>query len=135
MLIVSVKDQSVQFNRDGFVFSRLQPYQSWGSFLAMPCGCEIYLETAQTTECSASACGSSTKFKLPPKKLILKNTFSLIRAAFNLELSVLELFHHERLPCRLSLRDKHNSHDSAGHNPQTEGIGLVVTLTHLQPTF
>lgn len=98
-LLCQSKDQSVQFNRDGFVFSRLQPYQGWNQFFgdAMRLW-KIYLETARPKEMQRIGLRFINKIQLPPKEVDFEKYIQPYpEPPFNLELPFLSFFHHDTL--------------------------------------
>lgn len=130
-LLCQSKDQSVQFNRDGFVFSRLQPYQSWDQFFgdAMRLW-KIYLETARPTEMQRIGLRFINKIQLPPKEVDFEKYIQPYpEPPFNLELPFLSFFHHDTLavpgyPYAINIIRT----IQPAINPQAEGIGLIVDI-------
>lgn len=98
-LVCRSKDQSVQFNRDGFVFSRLQPYQSWNQFYgdAMRLW-EIYQETAHPVEMQRIGLRYINKIQLPPKETDFERYIQPHPVPPDkLELPFLSFFHQDTL--------------------------------------
>ena len=132
-LLCQSKDetQSVQFNRDGFVFSRLQPYQSWDQFFGEAMRLwKIYLETARPTEMQRIGLRFINKIQLPPKEVDFEKYIQPYpEPPFNLELPFLSFFHHDTLavpgyPYAINIIRT----IQPATNPQAEGIGLIVDI-------
>ncbi len=130
-LLCQSKSQSVQFNRDGFVFSRLQPYQSWNQFFgdAMRLW-KIYLEIARPMEMQRIGLRFINKIQLPPKEFDFEKYIQPYpEPPFNLDLPFLSFFHHDTLavpgyPYAINVIRT----IQPAQNPQSEGIGLIVDI-------
>ena len=123
--------QSVQFNRDGFIFSRLQPYQNWAQFFGEAIRLwKIYLETARPTEMQRIGLRFINKIPLPPKEVNFEDYIQPYpEPPFDLELPFLSFFHHDTLavpghPYAINIIRT----IQPAQNPQAEGIGLIVDI-------
>jgi uncharacterized protein (TIGR04255 family) len=130
-LLCESKDQSVQFNRDGFVFSRLQPYQSWDQFFADAMRLwKIYLETARPMEMQRIGLRFINKIQLPPKEVDFEKYIQPYpEPPFDLDLPFLSFFHHDTLavpghPYAINIIRT----IQPAINPQADGIGLIVDI-------
>lgn len=132
-LLCKSKDesQSVQFNRDGFVFSQLHPYQSWNHFFGEAMRLwKIYLETARPTEMQRIGLRFINKIPLPPKEVDFEGYIQPYpEPPFNLELPFLSFFHHDTLavpgyPYAINIIRT----IQPAQNPQSGGIGLIVDI-------
>jgi len=130
-LLCQSKDQSAQFNRDGFVYSRLQPYQSWNQFFGDALRLwKIYLETARPTEMQRIGLRFINKIQLPPKEVDFEKYIQPYpEPPFGLELPFLSFFHHDTLavpgnPYAINIIRT----IQPATNPQIEGIGLIVDI-------
>jgi uncharacterized protein (TIGR04255 family) len=89
----------VQFNRDGFVFSRLQPYEDWEQLSkeAMRL-CQFHLEFARSTEIQRVGVRFINRIQLPPEELRFED---YIQAApqppHSLELPFAGFMHYDTL--------------------------------------
>lgn len=130
-LLCQSKDQSAQFNRDGFVYSRLQPYQNWNQFFgdAMRLW-KIYLDTARPIEMQRIGLRFINKIQLPPKEVDFEKYIQPYpEPPFSLELPFLSFFHHDTLavpgyPYAINIIRT----IQPATNPQIEGIGLIVDI-------
>lgn len=130
-LLCKSKNQSVQFNRDGFVFSRLQPYQGWDQFFADAMRLwKIYLETARPMEMQRIGLRFINKIQLPPKEVDFEKYIQPYpEPPFDLDLPFLSFFHHDTLavpghPYAINIIRT----IQPAINPQADGIGLIVDI-------
>ena len=130
-LSCKTKAQSVQFNRDGFIFSQLQPYPNWDQFFgdAMRLW-KIYLNEAQPKEMQRIGLRFINRIQLPPKETNFEKYIQPYpEPPFNLELPFSNFFHSVRLvvpgyPYGINIiRTIHQSQD-----PKSDGIGLIVDI-------
>jgi len=130
-LLCQSKDCSVQFNRDGFVYSRLHPYKGWGNFLdeAMK-HWKFYLETARPTEMQRIGLRFINRISLQPKEGDFEKYIQPYpEPPFNLDLPFSSFFHHDTLvvpghPYAINIIRT----VQPAQNPQFEGIGLIVDI-------
>lgn len=125
------KDQSVQFSRDGFVYSRLQPYQGWGQFFGEAMRLwKIFLETAQPADIQRVGLRFINKIKLPPKEFNFENYIQPYpEPPFGLDFPFLSFFHHDTLavpghPYAINIIRT----IQPPANIEADGLGLVVDI-------
>lgn len=132
-LLCQSKDetQCVQFNRDGFVFSRLQPYQGWDQFFGEAIRLwKIYLETARPMEMQRIGLRFINKIQLPPKEADFEKYIQPYpEPPFELDIPFLSFFHQDTLavpgyPYAINVIRT----VQPAINPQVEGIGLIVDI-------
>ena len=130
-LLCQSKGRSVQFNRDGFVYSQLQPYKSWNEFFAEAMRlCEFYMEIARPTEMQRIGLRFINKIQLPPKEADFEKYIQPYpEPPFNLDFPFLSFFHHDTLavpghPYAINIIRT----IQPAANPQIEGIGLIVDI-------
>ena len=123
--------QSVQFNRDGFVFSRLQPYQSWNQFFGEAMRLwKIYLEIALPADMQRIGLRFINKIELPPKVVDFEDYIQPYpEPPYNLELPFLSFFHQDTLlvpgsPYAINIIRT----IQPAQNPQIQGLGLIVDI-------
>lgn len=123
--------QSVQFNRDGFFFSRLQPYQSWDVFFNEVVRLwKIYLDIAKPAEIQRIGLRFINKIQLLPKEVDFEKYIQPYpEPPFGLELPFLNFFHQDTLvvpgyPYAINVIRT----IQPAVNPQIEGIGLIVDI-------
>lgn len=123
--------QGVQFNHDGFVFHRLNPYQSWEQFFneAMRLW-KIYREIARPTDTQRIGLRFINKIDLPPKEV---NFEAYIQphpeTPSNLEFPFMGFFHHDTLavpghPYAINVIRT----IQPPQNPQVDGLGLIIDI-------
>ena len=123
--------QSVQFSRDGFIFSRLNPYQKWEQFFGETMRLwKLYLEMARPKDVQRIGLRFLNKIPLPPKDVNFEHYIQPYpEPPFNLELPFLSFFHHDTLavpgyPYAINIIRT----IQPAQNPQAEGLGLIVDI-------
>jgi uncharacterized protein (TIGR04255 family) len=123
--------QKAQFNRDGFVFSRLQPYQNWDNFFTEAIRLwKIYSDTARPVEMQRIGLRFINRIQLPPKEVNFEKYIQPYpEPPFGLELPFLSFFHHDTLavpgyPYAINVIRT----TQPATNPQIEGIGLIIDI-------
>ena len=88
-----------QFNRDGFVFSRLEPYPDWSSFSDEGLSLwRIFKEIAQPVQINRAGLRFINRIELPPENPRLDEYIkSAPEPPQNLDLPFLGFMHHETL--------------------------------------
>lgn len=130
-LMCQSKDKRAQFARDGFLFSRLQPYESWAQFFgdAMRLW-KIYQETARPLEMQRIGLRFINKIQLPPRSVDFEKYIQPYpEAPYKLELPFVNFFHQDTLdvpeyPYAIMITRT----IVPSTNVQVEGIGLVVDI-------
>jgi uncharacterized protein (TIGR04255 family) len=89
----------VQFNRDGFVFSRLEPYSDWSSFSGEGLILwRVFTEMAQPVQINRAGLRFINRIELPPENPRLDEYIkSAPEPPQNLDLPFLGFMHHETL--------------------------------------
>lgn len=89
----------VQFNRDGFVYSRLSPYQNWDAFLEEGLRLwEVYSEIAQPIEINRVGVRFVNRITMPPGEVSFENYLSAPpKPPLGLELPFYGFMHQETL--------------------------------------
>lgn len=123
--------QGVQFSRDGFVFHRLNPYQSWECFFNEAIRLwKIYLEIARPIDAQRIGLRFINKIDLPPKEVNFEDYIEPHpETPLNLELPFLSFFHQDTLavqgyPYAINVIRT----IQPPQNPQIEGLGLIVDI-------
>ena len=130
-LVCQSKDQSVQFSRDGFIYSRLQPYQGWDQFLSEAMRWwKTFLELAKPVDIQRVGLRFINKIKLPPKEFNFENYIQPYpEPPFNLDFPFLSFFHHDTLavpgyPYAINIIRT----IQPPANVETDGLGLIVDV-------
>ena len=89
--------QTVQFARDGFVFSRLEPYENWAQFFGEVMRLwKIYSDIAKPAEAQRIGLRFLNKIILPPKELNFEKYIQPYpEPPFGLELPFMGFFHQD----------------------------------------
>jgi uncharacterized protein (TIGR04255 family) len=127
----SDKKQIVQFNRDGFVYSRLEPYPDWQSFANEGLRIwQIFCEIFQPIEINRIGLRFINRIELPPDELRFENYIKPApEPPRDLELPFMGYMHHDTLavlgyPYAINLI-------STIQPPQAEantGMGLILDI-------
>jgi uncharacterized protein (TIGR04255 family) len=124
------KIQIAQFNRDGFLFSRLQPYNSWGQF----CGeglrlWQLHLSLAKPVEIQRLGLRFINRMALSLDEQIEDYIQILPQKPQGLDLPIAGFFHHEALgvpgyPYAINIRRTVQPPDK----PTVKEIGLILDI-------
>lgn len=125
------KEERVQFSRDGFLFSRLHPYQDWNHFLAESMRLwKVFLGTARPLEIQRIGLRFINKIQLPPKETNFEKYIQPYpEPPFNLELPFANFLHQDTFavpgyPYAVTI----NKTFIPPNNPQIEGLNLIVDI-------
>jgi uncharacterized protein (TIGR04255 family) len=120
-----------QFNRDGFIFSRLHPYESWEQLRdeAMRLW-QIHAEIAHPTEIQRIGLRFINRIVLPPQDFRFEDYIQPYpEPPYDLDLPFVSFFHHDTLavpgyPYAINVTRTIQPPQS----PQTEGISLILDI-------
>jgi uncharacterized protein (TIGR04255 family) len=127
-----VKPHIAQFNRDGFLFSRLHPYETWESFLAEAQRLwQLYVDIARPTQVQQISLRYINRIDLPPKDMEFEDYIQPApQAPQNMNVPFYGFFHQDILAVP--------GHDYSiniirtiqhPEDPTTHGLGLILDIT------